>query len=115
MSDSPIDQSVFAELQDAMGADFVGELVVTFLGEAPGMLADLKTAAETGEPDTFRRAAHSIKSNASIFGALGLAELARQMEISGFDPDPAVTSAQIAALNAEYDRVATTLKDLQNG
>ncbi|MFT7593791.1 MAG: HPt (histidine-containing phosphotransfer) domain-containing protein [Paracoccaceae bacterium] len=115
MSDDPIDRSVFAELQDAMGADFVGELVGTFFEEAPGMLAELKTAVETGAPDTFRRAAHSIKSNASIFGAQQLAELARQMEISGLRPAPAETSAQVSALKAEYDRMVTTLKDLQNG
>ena len=114
MSDSPIDRSVFAELQDAMGSDFVGELVTTFFDEAPGMLADIKAAAETGEPDAFRRAAHSIKSNASIFGAKKLAELARQMEISGLEPDPAESSVQVAALNAEYERAAATLNDLQH-
>jgi len=111
MTESPIDQSVFAELQDAMGSDFIAELVTTFLDEAPGILAELKTAAETGEQDNFRRAAHSLKSNANIFGAYELAELARQMEISGLEPDP----AQIDVLSAEYKRTASTLKDLLDG
>jgi HPt (histidine-containing phosphotransfer) domain-containing protein len=108
MTESPIDRSVFVELQDAMGSEFVEELVNTFLDEAPGMLAELKSAAESGEQDIFRRAAHSLKSNANIFGARELAELARQMEISGLEPEP----AQIDVLNAEFKRTATTLKDM---
>lgn len=108
MTESPIDRSVFAELQDAMGSDFVEELVTTFLDETPGILAELQSAAESSAQDTFRRAAHSLKSNADIFGAHELAGLARQMEISGLKPEP----AQIDILNAEFKRAATTLKDL---
>ena len=66
MVDGVIDMSVFNELQKATGADFIQELVTTFLEETPGILAELKSAAKTGEQDQFRRAAHSIKSNAKI-------------------------------------------------
>lgn len=111
MTESPIDVSVFADLRDAVGSDFVGELVATFLDEAPGMLAELRTAAKMGDQDGFRRAAHSLKSNANVFGAHALAELARQIEVSGLDPDP----TQIDVLNAEFRRTATTLKDLLDG
>ena len=108
MSESPIDRSVFTELQDAMGSDFVAELVTTFLDESPGILAELKSAAENGKQDIFRRAAHSLKSNASIFGAHKLAELTRQMELSSDEPEP----AQIDILNAEFKLTAAALKDL---
>ena len=37
MSDASIDRATFAELQDTAGADFVKELVQTFLEEAPAM------------------------------------------------------------------------------
>ena len=39
MTDDPIDAATFAELQDTAGAEFVGELVGTFLEEAPQMIA----------------------------------------------------------------------------
>ena len=55
-----------------MGAEFAAELVATFLDEAPGMVAELKAAAAGGDADAFRRAAHSLKSNASVFGAAAL-------------------------------------------
>jgi histidine phosphotransfer protein HptB len=115
VSDSTIDKSVLVELQEAMGFDFTQELVATFLDEAPGMLADLKSSAEVNEQDAFRRAAHSIKSNANIFGAHGLAELARKMEISGLDPETNENEAQITALNAEYESAAIALRGLMDG
>ena len=115
MTDTPIDTNVFAELQGSIGADFAIELVNAFLDEAPIMQADLHGALERGDSDQFRRAAHSIKSNAQIFGAHELAELARQLELSGADPDPHTAKAQLNTLEAAYVRAADALKGLQNG
>ena len=44
MSDATIDAATFAELQESAGADFVKELVQTFLEEAPGMLTDASSS-----------------------------------------------------------------------
>jgi hypothetical protein len=44
MTSSAIDLARYAELQDTAGADFVVELVDTFLEEAPAMLAELRNA-----------------------------------------------------------------------
>jgi len=44
MTQASIDLAAFRELQETAGADFVKELVGTFLEEAPGMLADLRGA-----------------------------------------------------------------------
>ena len=115
MSDGPINRPVFTELQDTMGSDFAEELVATFLDEAPGILAELRSAAAGGEQDRFRRAAHSIKSNANIFGADDLAALARQLEIAGLSADPAANAAQLATLDAQYERTAAALRDLHDG
>ena len=42
MNEPTIDLATFTELQNTAGADFVAELVSTFLEEAPGMLAELR-------------------------------------------------------------------------
>ncbi len=115
MVEGSIDLSVFNELQDATGSNFIKELVETFMEEAPGILAELKSATTTGDLDQFRRAAHSIKSNANVFGAHELAELARQMELSGLGSDQDATNKEIAALDASYERSAVDLKDLIDG
>ena len=63
MSESVIDQNIYAELHSTAGAELTAELVDTFLEEAPGMLAELRSACAQGDAESFRRAAHSLKSN----------------------------------------------------
>jgi len=115
MDESEIDQAVFADLQDTAGAEFVAELVDTFLEEAPGMLAELHSARADADADRFRRAAHSLKSNCNTFGALKLAALARELELKGLDADPARDAGGLAALEVEYARAAGALKALRHG
>lgn len=109
MTGSPLDPAAYAELQDTMGADFAAELVETFFAEAPGLLADLRQAAATGDADGFRRAAHSIKSNAGLFGATVLAEMARGMELGG------LSTAAPDAIEAEYTRASAALRGQLDG
>ncbi len=111
MSGTTIDMAVFAELQEAAGAEFVGELVGTFFEEAPGMLAEMRTALAAQDADTFRRAAHSLKSNSNTFGATGLAEMARDLELGGLIS----SSAPLDALEASYTKAAAALQALCNG
>ena len=111
MTQATIDMSVFTELQEAAGAEFVSELVGTFLEEAPIMLAELRDAQAAGVADVFRRVAHSLKSNSNTFGATRLGEMARDLELGGLTAD----TAPLQALEAEYQRVATALKELGNG
>ena len=85
MATAAIDPAVFAELQATAGADFVRELIDTFLEEAPPMLAELSDALGAGRAEAFRRAAHSLKSNASTFGAATLAAMARDLELQGLE------------------------------
>ena len=113
MSDATIDAATFAELQESAGADFVKELVQTFLEEAPGMLTELREALAAGHADAFRRAAHSLKSNSLTFGALALAALAREQELGGLDA--ARQSNALDPLTAEYARVARALEALCRG
>ena len=70
MDESVIDKAVYAELQDTAGAEFAAELVDTFLEEASGMLAELRSARAENHAERFRRAAHSLKSNSNTFGAV---------------------------------------------
>ena len=111
MADTVIDTATFAELQEAAGAEFVGELIGTFLEEAPQMLAELRAAQAAASADAFRRAAHSLKSNANTFGALRLGEMARELEVGGLVAEP----APVDALQAEYERVAAALQELARG
>jgi histidine phosphotransfer protein HptB len=115
MSDEPIDPTVYAALKATTGAEFAAELAGTFLEEAPGMLAELRSARADGNLNRFRRAAHSLKSNANTFGAVHLAAKARDLELKGLDADPSRDAAALAALESEHARAAAALKGLRNG
>ena len=115
MDAAVIDPTTFADLQETAGAEFVAELVGTFLEEAPGMLAELRDARAAADGGRFKRAAHSMKSNCQTFGALGLGAMARALEIQGLNADPARDAAALAALDAAYAQVAAALTELTHG
>jgi HPt (histidine-containing phosphotransfer) domain-containing protein len=115
MTADAIDIAVFRQLQDTAGADFVVELVDTFLDEAPAMLAELRSARLAADAERFRRAAHSLKSNSMTFGATTLGGLARALELQGLDADPARDAQAIAAIDAAYAGAAAALKELARG
>ena len=113
MTQPTIDRATFDELKQTAGADFVTELVDTFLVEAPRMLDELRRSLAAKDADKFRRTAHSLKSNSNTFGALALGAMARELELSGMDPAKA-NDAKLDALAAEYARVSAALTELKN-
>ena len=111
MTNSTIDMTLFKELQDTAGADFAAELVGTFFEEAPLMLAELRSAQASAAADKFRRAAHSLKTNADTFGATRLGQLARALELNGV---PASASA-LGPLEVAYQDAAKALQEILHG
>jgi histidine phosphotransfer protein HptB len=110
MSQPLIDPAVFNELKDTAGAEFVVELVDTFLEEAPGLLAEMQQGLADGDLAALKRAAHSLKSNASTFGALPLAALARAVEL-----DETPGAAAVQSVVDAYALAAAALQELQHG
>jgi histidine phosphotransfer protein HptB len=115
MNSSAIDAATFDALRETTGAEFVRELADAFLAEAPQMLGDLRQSLAAMDAERFRRAAHSLKSNGSTFGALELADIARDLELSGVAQVSGRGPQALAAVEAEYARTAAALKDLRNG
>ncbi len=114
MTAPTIDRATFEALKETTGAEFVLELVDTFLEEAPAMLGDLRDALAARDADRFRRAAHSLKSNSNTFGALTLGAMARELELSGISKASEKGGQPLDALAQEYSRVAAALTELQH-
>ncbi|HEX7327139.1 MAG TPA: Hpt domain-containing protein [Casimicrobiaceae bacterium] len=112
MTAPTIDRATFDELKETAGADFVVELVDTFLVEAPAMLAGLRSAFEARDAETFRRTAHSLKSNGNTFGAQRFAAMAKALEQGGMAPVVSTAGVPLADLDDEYARVAAALKEI---
>jgi HPt (histidine-containing phosphotransfer) domain-containing protein len=78
---SVIDKTTFNELKQMSGEDFINELIDAFLEDGPNMIAAMRNALLAQDIESFRRNAHSMKSNANTFGAVELSGLARELEL----------------------------------
>jgi HPt (histidine-containing phosphotransfer) domain-containing protein len=109
---SIIDPVTFENLKQMVGPDFIHELVATFLEDGPHMLNELRTSLDTRDAETFRRAAHSMKTNAATFGATELAELAKALEMLGRANTLNEVGNLLDALDEAYSQAASGLKGL---
>lgn len=75
-----IDMNIFSELKETMGAEFINELIDAFVEDTPNLITQMHKTLISKDAETFRRAAHTVKSNALTFGASELASLARDLE-----------------------------------
>jgi HPt (histidine-containing phosphotransfer) domain-containing protein len=107
-----IDPAVFDELVASTGGDpgFIKELIDTYLTDAPGLFAQMRSALATGNAEEFRRAAHSLKSNCASLGAMTLSAQAKELEMMGKAGTLGGAAAKIAAADVEYARVKAALE-----
>jgi len=113
MSAIEIDMAAFDTLKEMSGADFIGELIDAFLDDAPQLIQQMKTALKAGDPESFRRAAHSLKSNGATFGANNLSALAKELEMLGRENKLEQTGGRLDVLEAAYKKAARELKELR--
>ena len=110
MSESVINQATFDELKEMVGEDFIGELVETFFEEAPAQLEEMHRALDAGDAPSFRRSAHSMKSNSATFGATQLASLSRDLEYLARDGQLDQARRKMPDLEATYGQAVLALK-----
>ena len=115
MTEPAIDLPTFEALQQTTGAEFVVELVDTFLAEAPLMLDELRQSITAQSADRFRRAAHSLKSNSNTFGALAMGRMAKALELGALPAADGASAQALDALSAEFARVTAALRYLCHG
>ena len=109
-----IDKTTFDVLKQMSGDDFINELIDTFLEDAPKMIAEIKSSHAANNAETFRRAAHSMKSNAATFGASQLAALAKELEMLGKENKLHETGDRLTVLEEAYASVRNELTGLKS-
>ena len=109
-----IDKATFDELKEMSGADFMDELIDTFLEDSPKLIEEMKTALSANNADTFRRAAHSMKSNAATFGASQLSALSKELETLGKENKLNETGDMLKVLEEAFVSVRDELRDLKS-
>ena len=115
MDESVIDLDVLNTLKETIGADFLNELLSTYYEDTSTQINTLRQALANGDAETFRRAAHSLKSNSANFGAMELSAQARELEFLGKDGNLADVGAKLDLLENEYQKVYDALTRIQDG
>ena len=107
-----IDATIFNELKQMSGEDFINELIDAFLDDGPNMLNNMQTALETGDVESLRRNAHSLKSNANTFGATELGVQAKELEYMARENNLDVGD-RLEKLNQAFSVAAAELKEMR--
>jgi len=107
-----IDQGTFEELKQMSGEDFINELIDAFLEDGPNMLNNMEIALETKDVETFRRNAHSLKTNANTFGALELGVQAKELEYMARENNLDIGD-RLEKLNQAFSIAAAELKGMR--
>jgi PAS domain S-box-containing protein len=88
---------------------FVRQLILTFLNDAPGLVGTLRSSLERSDSEELRRTAHTLKSNGKTFGAMTLASLSEELELSAKTGALAGASNLVTRIEQEYARVEGAL------
>ena len=110
---SAIDITTFNDLKQMSGEDFINELIDAFLDDAPHMIDQMRAALDTRDVESFRRNAHSLKSNANTFGATELAALARELELMAKENNLEVGN-KLDVLSETFAAVAQELQGMRS-
>jgi hypothetical protein len=107
-----LDPAALADMLSMVGDDpeFVGDIVDTYLADAPAQLTGMHEALEAGDLATLGRLAHTLKGNSLNVGATALAEIARTLEEQARRGDVTDAGPRIDAAAAEFGRVITALE-----
>ena len=107
-----LDRRVLDDLRESVGGDqaFVAELIDELLADAPIQLASLREATATGDAETARRAAHTLKGNGRTFGAAEFSSLCQEAEAAAAAGDLDAVAQRLDAIDASWEQVRAALE-----
>ncbi|NPB09924.1 MAG: response regulator [Thermodesulfobacteria bacterium] len=86
------------------------KMLTLYLSRAPELLEEIKTAATKGLSEELHRAAHSLKSNCAMMGAMRMAEVARKLEFAAAEGRKEEWASLIERLEKEFEIVKPHLE-----
>jgi HPt (histidine-containing phosphotransfer) domain-containing protein len=108
-----LDQAAIERLRTTMGTAFLDELLSTFVEDSHDLVSTMRRALGEKDVDSFRRAAHSLKSNAASFGAMTLSILAKDLEESAKSGSLDGAAPRVERLAGECERVTRALREIE--
>jgi len=103
-----LEQAALDSLLQAVGgdADFVDELIDTFIADVPQQLAELRAAVASGTAADAIRPAHTLKGTAGSIGARAVEAMSRSIE-------EAARAGSVDGLEAQLGELERRLADLE--
>ena len=110
--DEVLDQATLESLMDSVGGDaeFMAELIDTYVADAPQQLEALNASLAAGDVDGLVRPAHTLKSSSASLGALRLTERCRQLELTAKAGSLDGATESIEGIAAELELVVAALE-----
>jgi HPt (histidine-containing phosphotransfer) domain-containing protein len=96
-----------------MGSSFLAELLPTCVEDSRALVNTMRRALGDRDTESFRRAAHSLKSNAASFGAMTLSTLAKDLEALAKAGRLDGAAARLDRLAGECERVVRALGEVE--
>ena len=109
-----LDDNVIDRLRQDMGED-AAMVIESYSESIDEFLSEIENRTVRTSSDDLHRWAHTIKSSAACIGAMRLAHLAAQMEISYRDRVQIDLGAQLQSMQQEYQRVNQSLEKFTGG
>jgi signal transduction histidine kinase/DNA-binding response OmpR family regulator len=110
---TPLDRAMLDRLRETMGRELFDDLLATFIEDAADLVATMRRALTESDVASFRRAAHSLGSNAAGFGARGLSAQARDLETRAKTGSLHNVAALLDQLGAECERATRALREIE--
>jgi diguanylate cyclase (GGDEF)-like protein len=107
----PMDEARIEELRDSVATAF-DQMVQAYVEDLPGLATSLEDAVNAKDAHQVQHYAHSIKGSSKNFGAVGLADVAKEIEDMGRDHQLQDVNTHLIALFEEVDRVIEYLNNL---
>jgi len=106
-----------AQAMEATGDDeeLLKEIIGIFVEDCPRMIEELSAAIDAQDPETARRAAHTLKGSVSVLGARALAAAAKEAEDHARTGDLEAAATALARVEEEAARLAPVLEELLAG
>ncbi|MGI9318170.1 MAG: response regulator, partial [bacterium] len=110
-----LDKQSFQRLEQLAGDDhgFLVEFIDTFLDGVPAMMGELKQSLDQGDSESFRRVAHTLKSNSASLGAARISALCKDLEDLGKQANLQSAPEKLIQLQQELEPVKSELMVLR--
>ncbi len=102
-----------SDMFDRLGGDeeLCKEIVELFIEDTPKQITELKKALENKDASMVQQQAHSLKGSSANTSALGMQEIAFQMEKAGETGDLDTATSLLLKLEEDFEKFKRTISN----